>query len=84
MLGTPVPEEVKAMNPAYKNREFPELKPLPFETNFPATTKKSHALFVNAIEATHRGMIFHQWQDGGAAGVPGVRPAPGLPPHHHQ
>ena len=38
VLGTPTPEEVKAMNPDYKQPEFPHLKPLPFQTNFPATT----------------------------------------------
>ena len=38
ILGTPMPEEVMAMNPNYKNRNFPDLVPLAFSSNFPAGT----------------------------------------------
>ena len=48
-MGTPTPEEVKAMNPEYKNREFPNLKPLPFETNFPATTNAEALDFIKHL-----------------------------------
>lgn len=37
------------MNPAYKNREFPGLKPLPFETNFPATTNSVAIDFIKYL-----------------------------------
>ena len=48
-MGTPSPEEVKAMNPDYKNRDFPGLKPLPFETNFPATTNRTALDFIKYL-----------------------------------
>ena len=32
VIGTPVPSEVEGMNPNYKNRAFPELMPLAFDT----------------------------------------------------
>ena len=38
VLGTPSYQEVDAMNPDYKNKNFPALVPLAFETNFPAGT----------------------------------------------
>ena len=37
-MGTPNANEVEAMNPNYKNKVFPELIPLGFESNFPAGT----------------------------------------------
>jgi len=49
VMGTPSPEEVAAMNPEYKNREFPQLKPLPFETNFPATTNSQAIDFIKHL-----------------------------------
>ena len=36
VLGTPTPQQVHNMNPNYKNKTFPELIPLEFESNFPA------------------------------------------------
>lgn len=38
VMGTPTPDDVEAMNPNYKNKVFPELIPLSFESNFPAGT----------------------------------------------
>ena len=37
------------MNPDYKNRDFPGLKPLPFETNFPATTNRTAIDFIKYL-----------------------------------
>lgn len=37
-MGTPTYQDVEAMNPDYKNKVFPSLVPLAFETNFPAGT----------------------------------------------
>jgi len=38
VLGTPTKEEVDAMNPNYKTRKFPQVRPLPLEQVFPSTT----------------------------------------------
>ena len=38
ILGTPMAEEVYAMNSNYKYRNFPDLVPLAFSSNFPAGT----------------------------------------------
>ena len=36
VIGTPAAREVVAMNPEYRNKTFPALSSMPFETNFPA------------------------------------------------
>ena len=38
VLGTPSPNDVNNMNPDYKNKNFPDMVPMPFESNFPPCT----------------------------------------------
>ena len=49
ILGTPSPLEVEAMNPKYKHRIFPELVPLPYESNFPPTTPEIALDFIKTL-----------------------------------
>ena len=37
-MGTPTVEDVTSMNPKYKNKNFPELVPMPLENSFPPGT----------------------------------------------
>ena len=48
-MGTPTPDEVEAMNPNYKNKVFPELIPLGFESNFPAGTPEVTISFLKHL-----------------------------------
>ena len=48
-MGTPTPDEVEAMNPNYKNKVFPELIPLSFESNFPANTHEVTLSFLKHL-----------------------------------
>lgn len=48
-MGTPSAEEVIAMNENYKNRTFPELVPLAFESNFPAGTPSTATDFLKHL-----------------------------------
>ena len=49
ILGTPTPADVEAMNPKYKHRIFPELVPLPYESNFPPTTPEIALDFIKTL-----------------------------------
>lgn len=48
-MGTPTPDQVEAMNPNYKNKAFPELIPLSFESNFPAGTPELALRFLKYL-----------------------------------
>lgn len=48
-MGTPSANEVEAMNPNYKNKSFPELIPLSFESNFPASTPEVALNFIKHL-----------------------------------
>lgn len=49
VMGTPSPQEVEGMNPNYKNKQFPDLVPLPFESNFPPGTPDTALDFLNHL-----------------------------------
>ena len=49
VMGTPTVEDVAAMNPDYKNRNFPSIHPLPFGNNFPPGTSDTATDFLKKL-----------------------------------
>ena len=49
IMGSPTPDEVTGMNPNYKHKEFPQLYPVPFDSNFPAGTPQDALDFLEHL-----------------------------------
>jgi len=49
VIGTPTERDVQAMNKHYQHTEFPTIKALPFEVNFPPLTNSEALNFLRYL-----------------------------------
>jgi len=58
VLGTPTPEDIKAMNPEYQQTKFPFVKPLSWRAVFAAVSYENRAVSDNALDLIAKFLVF--------------------------